>query len=148
VSSKRLPSLSPEWAELYENIHALAAPFFPLRPFGKTLERGHPHVRLALVTSTHRDIMRSMNQIHGIHWSWADGYEPLSKYTKSIQIEACLHHFGNPDRSTVYYTGDSASDGRLAEQHNLRYWYPGDHALREILEHAEPLASVPKVHQG
>lgn len=132
VSGSRINA--EKMTRLYEAVHRLAAPHFPMTDFGRSLStfsrENHPEWRFALVTSTHRKIVDIMPQIRNTRWDYIGGFlQGLDKRGQIIQASKRAGvHF-----STTVYVGDSPSDQALAREMDIPYFFPNGTLMDTLL---------------
>lgn len=120
---------------LYESVHRLAAPHFPVTDFLRTLAMFRhaptPEWQFALVTSTNIDIVSHMHQLRAVQWYSVDGFDGV-KHTKPEQIRRVVATLGCAMQDVVY-VGDAPSDRALAEVLGMTYRYPTGTLMSELL---------------
>jgi hypothetical protein len=111
---------------LYESVHKLAAKHFPLTVFGNSLIQFDwhrlPEWRLALVTSTHREIVETMPQLNAMDWLFVGGRTGKGTNKKS-QILSCMNTY-DVITSDIIYVGDAPSDEALAKELRVPFYDP------------------------
>jgi phosphoglycolate phosphatase-like HAD superfamily hydrolase len=124
----------PYLAQRYEDVHLACAPHFPLTDFGNGLafyrNDIHPGCLLALVSSTRKEIIRSMPMLNHIPWSYIGGYNGPGT-EKSLQIREAMKvlHIYQPE---MCYVGDSESDREIATFYGIPFFSPSTTTLAEI----------------
>jgi phosphoglycolate phosphatase-like HAD superfamily hydrolase len=122
-------------AELYTRVHRVMAPLFPLTSLGLAIGRPmrDPTWRFALVSSTHRDIVRAMPQLRECQFHAMGGYDGANN-RKEAQCRGIIDAWRIP-LEDCYYIGDTESDRALAEMLGVHF-YPHtiefDDMLNEI----------------
>lgn len=122
-------------SDLYSEVHASVAPMFGLTDFGQRLvahnQENLPNLRMALVSSTHAKIIRSMPIARMAPWDYVGGFQEPA-WTKRIQVEEAIQEAGVA-KSHVFYVGDSESDLALAKSMGIRFLEPMSRTLTEVI---------------
>lgn len=121
-------------ANTYETEHIMLAPSFPLgeHTVPVLLKLKAVGIKTALVSSTHKVIVRMMKQVQDLPITHVFGY--TQGMDKDAQIaKACLYA-GHVRSTETLYIGDSASDGLLAENIGIPFQLADVHTMGVVMD--------------
>jgi phosphoglycolate phosphatase-like HAD superfamily hydrolase len=129
----------------YQQVHRLTAPLFPLTPFGQDIrlmsEEDQSRWKVALVSSTRKDIVVAMPQVKSLPLAYVGGYDGKTRI-KSMQVREAVQACGVTLKDCVY-VGDSQQDADIATALDIPFFLVSSTTYTDILAYEFPLAVVP-----